>query len=158
MPDPPVHPRTHGEHLEVTTGAFFTAGSSPHTRGTYEQIEQEVVEVGSSPHTRGTFRVLVQRLVDKRFIPAHTGNIRRHPMIFLTCAVHPRTHGEHLNTGGLSRCLYGSSPHTRGTFDLHLQEGGEDRFIPAHTGNISISGGIGQGASVHPRTHGEHAA
>ncbi len=51
----PVHPRTHGEHFLQTSAAFQRSGSSPHTRGT-----------SAGPP---------RSLPDRRFIPAHAGNI-----------------------------------------------------------------------------------
>ncbi len=90
-----VHPRTHGEHPEL-------AGKLP-------------VAVGSSPHTRGTSIPYWSRQRVLRFIPAHTGNIRRAPVSSAARAVHPRTHGEHCSTPYIRREKNGSSPHTRGT-------------------------------------------
>ena len=71
----PVHPRTRGEHFGVRCPASFSAGSSPHTRG-----------------TRCGRMLGIGHL---RFIPAHAGNTLRRRMPRRPLPVHPRTRGEH---------------------------------------------------------------
>ncbi len=132
----PVHPRTHGEHRDRLTTKCLSSGSSPHTRGT------------SGPCTC--------RSAGSRFIPAHTGNIRGRERSPRSRSVHPRTHGEHVHLIFDVTILIGSSPHTRGTFRETARELEPDRFIPAHTGNISPRGSRPAPFPVHPRTHGEH--
>ncbi len=111
---------------------------------------------GSSPHTRGTFRAMFPDPTGCRFIPAHTGNITTLSPCSLPISVHPRTHGEHPLPREGSRVDRGSSPHTRGTFSGLHNELSIVRFIPAHTGNISVLSAAPPEAAVHPRTHGEH--
>ncbi len=136
MPDPPVHPRTHGEHPWGKTASRSPSGSSPHTRGTScLQGKTSAIE---------------------RFIPAHTGNIRAETDQGISESVHPRTHGEHDLRSQLSGSWTGSSPHTRGTFIELLEHDLPERFIPAHTGNMLDYSACYAPLPVHPRTHGEH--
>ena len=133
---PPVHPRMGGEHPWWTSRIRFHTGSSPHGRGT-------------------SLACLAQDAL-QRFIPAWAGNIspwsaRRAPR-----SVHPRMGGEHCPASTMIRCRYGSSPHGRGTFGLHLLDFRRRRFIPAWAGNISWPVGGHQHCAVHPRMGGEH--
>ncbi len=134
--DKTVHPRTHGEHLRFDPVHAGVSGSSPHTRGT-------------SP----CMSLAGHRL---RFIPAHTGNMKIYPAYLPYYPVHPRTHGEHRCTIVHPASAPGSSPHTRGTSVLGIGPRIDGRFIPAHTGNITVTSIEFTAMSVHPRTHGEH--
>ena len=132
----PVHPRTRGEHNSPRPFIRSSPGSSPHTRGTWEQWEDVKYTV--------------------RFIPAHAGNI----LCCLICSrifsVHPRTRGEHLKNKIFIFYFSGSSPHTRGTCIYRHIVNVAMRFIPAHAGNISVAGKAHGQGPVHPRTRGEH--
>ena len=134
--DPPVHPRTCGEHAAASGCCRSATGSSPHMRGTCsEQRKHE-------PHCR--------------FIPAHAGNIARiYPLPF-PLPVHPRTCGEHPSRKTPDSRPSGSSPHMRGTSERRIAELDQQRFIPAHAGNILRSTRSPGSGAVHPRTCGEH--
>ena len=110
-----VHPRTHGEHLILTHRGFGADGSSPHARGTL------------SPIPDGT--------VNERFIPARTGNTMERSCFPIDTSVHARTHGEHYSSLSVEFCLFGSSPHARGTHEDSHEVVEVNRFIPARTGN-----------------------
>ena len=111
-----VHPRTRGEHPTCP-------GSNGRT-------------VGSSPHTRGTFDNGLGARFPGRFIPAHAGNIPVTDCHLSKNTVHPRTRGEHTNPTRNDQLLTGSSPHTRGTYNSWLYKRTPLRFIPAHAGNM----------------------
>ncbi len=133
-----VHPRTRGEHLTKKLRTRNVRGSSPHTRGT----------------SHGGDITIVRR----RFIPAHAGNIYRRSCEICEWTVHPRTRGEHPASDICAGTCCGSSPHTRGTYMSLGSGNGGSRFIPAHAGNITSWWNWGSGATVHPRTRGEHSA
>ncbi len=70
-----VHPRVRGEHSPVLIAVFCSFGSSPRTRGTPDELRQNLSVC--------------------RFIPAYAGNtffVDTYPLIV---AVHPRVRGEH---------------------------------------------------------------
>ena len=91
-----------------------------------------------------------------RFIPAYTGNINTRQGVQAIGAVHPRIHGEHVGDVGDIYTVFGSSPHTRGTWYIVVGKQIPFRFIPAYTGNIQYRGRQHDTRSVHPRIHGEH--
>ncbi len=74
----------------------------------------------------------------------------------VTCAVHPRGHGEHSTFNFAPPKTNGSSPWARGTrlsFPVLVLR---VRFIPVGTGN-TVPMGVGVSfIAVHPRGHGEH--
>ncbi len=132
----PVHPRTRGEHV-ISLGEILA-------------------KIGSSPHTRGTSPTIRPHRIPRRFIPAHAGNMGFRSAGRSRVAVHPRTRGEHRYTRPGSEHEYGSSPHTRGTYLAAIKNIEEERFIPAHAGNIFDVHSLTVFSSVHPRTRGEH--
>ena len=131
-----VHPRSRGEHFGIGWPKSLLNGSSPLARGTRRRRQA---------HPDGL-----------RFIPARAGNTptpRSRP-----CAgtVHPRSRGEHAGSSGMRACSTGSSPLARGTHLGAAQCALERRFIPARAGNTSSPRRRGPGATVHPRSRGEH--
>ena len=133
----PVHPRSRGEHETNWLGEHINRGSSPLARGTRRR-------------GGGDARI-------HRFIPARAGNT---PIDCAPCGpmtVHPRSRGEHIDAGGSSGHVNGSSPLARGTH-LRLSCAGQlRRFIPARAGNTPQSIPLRERSSVHPRSRGEHA-
>ncbi len=91
-----------------------------------------------------------------RFIPVGTGNTGRVRWDFFYLAVHPRGHGEHVQS--LYRVITGSgsSPWARGTLINQLTQKISTRFIPVGTGNTINGGDYRAHLPVHPRGHGEH--
>ncbi len=114
-------------------------------------------ELGSSPHTRGTSDGTDAYILTSRFIPAHAGNMTKTGNERFCLAVHPRTRGEHMIGVSACRVVRGSSPHTRGTYTAAGSAVINQRFIPAHAGNIEVPFSKYSIWSVHPRTRGEHA-
>ena len=110
-----VHPRSRGEHRPRGHRARTAPGSSPLARGT--------------PPGRGRGR---ERL---RFIPARAGNTPRSRDVAAAPTVHPRSRGEHPDSGSGSGGKTGSSPLARGTHLALLAVGVGARFIPARAGN-----------------------
>ena len=133
-----VHPRTRGEHYSAPD-THDLDGVHPRTRGEHA-IRRELPDraAGSSPHTRGTHRHQAPGGRRQRFIPAHAGNTPAPLVTPLHRPVHPRTRGEHVNTGIVGNPKF--------------------RFIPAHAGNTDEVNCELCGQPVHPRTRGEHAA
>ena len=74
-----------------------------------------------------------------------------------SCAVHPRTRGEHQLNPLDDPAYTGSSPHARGTLALIQWAHEEKRFIPARAGNTCWISLRSRSSSVHPRTRGEHS-
>ena len=90
--------------------------------------------------------------------PALAGNIRCQPHPQGQPPVHPRARGEHLEGRGSVHTPFGSSPRSRGTFCIPLNDPFVIRFIPALAGNIVIGLVLGGVPAVHPRARGEHFA
>ncbi len=131
-----VHPRMCGEHIAASLSTSESCGSSPHVRGTCEEIE--------TVHHQC------------RFIPACAGNMprrHRHPG---GLPVHPRMCGEHAVYQGNKPLPVGSSPHVRGTSRKTRPIITKGRFIPACAGNMPLLLHIETQVSVHPRMCGEH--
>ena len=132
-----VHPRARGEHQRLDD--FFVHGA------------------GSSPRTRGTFCQRLFNRCDRRFIPAHAGNIPVSASVVGLETVHPRARGEHVRYRHGTQGLSGSSPRTRGTWSDEQSDHVRLRFIPAHAGNIAtmaLTPPITSGSS--PRTRGTY--
>ena len=131
-----VHPRIRGEHHAERMAGDQDFGSSPHTRGTLDELGLILRhprfipayagntfaralgfsrDSGSSPHTRGTQLGSPSRVWESRFIPAYAGNTHGVPPTSTSGAVHPRIRGEHHARALLDLAAVGSSPHTRGT-------------------------------------------
>ncbi len=152
-------------------------GSSPRTRGTHKStiiIEYEyriipayagntaLFEISGRagadhPRVRGEHkgrRPLTAR--PSRIIPAYAGNTLRARTRAIGCADHPRVRGEHRDHGVAEDHKIGSSPRTRGTHRLVLQQDRSARIIPAYAGNTrSWSTPLNSGPD-HPRVRGEH--
>ncbi len=91
----PVHPRMCGEHFPRRSSSCFSAGSSPHVRGTHDYLGK------------------YERM--GRFIPACAGNTTTLFASNLSLTVHPRMCGEHGDFSVRRTSTAGSSPHVRGT-------------------------------------------
>ena len=70
--------------------------------------------------------------------------------------VHPRARGEHNERMRMMLIIRGSSPRSRGTFDLGKLSLTKWRFIPALAGNIKRRPSSVLPKTVHPRARGEH--
>ncbi len=114
----PVHPRTCGEHA-------CQGGTSSR-------------KTGSSPHLRGTHRKPHYDIFPSRFIPAPAGNTATMPPCSTSCAVHPRTCGEHQRPVDDRTHVPGSSPHLRGTRVTPPSFRRKPWFIPAPAGNTQL--------------------
>ena len=93
---------------------------------------------GLSLCIQGTWVFLRKPCIQFRFIPVHTGNIRNDRWRRHNFTVYPCAYREHifrlidtLDRCGLSLCI-------QGTWNESLQNHGNARFIPVHTGNIPI--------------------
>jgi hypothetical protein len=112
---------------------------------------------GSSPHARGTPYGRCAVHEPCRFIPACAGNAPyREPRAPLE-PVHPRMRGERSAGTFVPGQIVGSSPHARGTLDMHLRCASLKRFIPACAGNASKWPLPNCNRSVHPRMRGERS-
>ena len=93
---------------------------------------------GSSPHTRGTPDEVLKRHGMNRFIPAYAGNAINRSMREQSKSVHPRIRGERMIVRLLADRMDGSSPHTRGTHVARVRGPAHRRFIPAYAGNAPV--------------------
>ena len=174
----PVHPRVHGEHVELILVPIGRDGSSPRTRGTRARPARRTphqrfipaytgnttcarATAGRStvhPRVHGEHGPRHQAGPDRpRFIPAYTGNTMTPLKGGPVSAVHPRVHGEHVDGTPTQSGSFGSSPRTRGTHCACCPGERRHRFIPAYTGNTTGRRAPGTTSPVHPRVHGEHA-
>ena len=114
---PPVHPRSRGEHAQTHDAVSHQSGSSPLARGT--------------PAARR------RRRPQDRFIPARAGNTCTTARSSSSGAVHPRSRGEHRCAAHPGWSCAGSSPLARGTLGHREAERLPLRFIPARAGNTA---------------------
>ena len=110
-----AHPRIRGEHSSVPYMSRSLTGSSPHSRGTR-----------STPTPDG---------VTSGLIPAFAGNTRQEDPPQACGGAHPRIRGEHSCCLPFSVYLRGSSPHSRGTHSVSLDDFPGEGLIPAFAGN-----------------------
>ena len=131
-------------------------GSSPHARGTHQQIRVQPPRSTVHPRMRGErVRCFWKMACKKRFIPACAGNAAAGKSCCADRSVHPRMRGERPLSEQQLTDDTGSSPHARGTLDnaqLHFLTA---RFIPACAGNAPVSAAARLPATVHPRMRGE---
>ena len=132
----PVHPRVGGEH------------NCPVNH--FENVR------GSSPRGRGTRGGTCGGRSNPRFIPAWAGNTLKAWTFPRQATVHPRVGGEHPQTTGNARLIFGSSPRGRGTLRSAWFATGWKRFIPAWAGNTYRQQQMWRSRTVHPRVGGEH--
>ena len=93
--------------------------------------------VSVHPRARGEHDFFnVARVLKLRFIPAHAGNIPVASSGNVIVTVHPRARGEHKRRMTVKEIAVGSSPRTRGTYTDLSPLIHDERFIPAHAGNI----------------------
>ena len=163
----PVHPRSRGEHPSTPPSGPVTTGSSPLARGTpgarspharalpvhprsrgEHRRKQSGASgtIGSSPLARGTLGGQDRLQAPRRFIPARAGNTISSKPAIPPRPVHPRSRGEHSDTGAPIVTPAGSSPLARGTQEPALRDVAPHRFIPVRA------------APVHPRSRGEHSS
>ena len=133
------------------------AAAHPRSRGEHPQItSHRPRSFGSSPLARGTRRRTSVKMAASRLIPARAGNTSCSSLPGSPPSAHPRSRGEHLNHAGAGAGVRGSSPLARGTL-LNLPSGFPGgRLIPARAGNTSSAEPILVFMSAHPRSRGEH--
>ena len=128
------HPRIRGEHPRSCSTVAVSLGSSPHTRG-----------APSAPTAcRSMFRI----------IPAYAGSTAAGASRASEPADHPRIRGEHVVPPTESTTLGGSSPHTRGARQIHLNSTGDIRDHPrirGEHGHLEVAVYPVQGSSPHTR-------
>ena len=111
---------------------------------------------GSSPHMRGTHDQIPAGYLLGGIIPAHAGNTERVPRRLGAGGDHPRTCGEHSCDISVLSTSAGSSPHMRGTLVRYKRLEHVGGIIPAHAGNTAGTGFQRLRRRDHPRTCGEH--
>ena len=107
----PAHPRSRGEHTWRSTMPPNYEGSSPLTRGALKES-----------HATSLF---------VRLIPAHAGSTSTCPARIPVMGAHPRSRGEHSDSGLIGHVSLGSSPLTRGALLLNSELG--SRSLILHT-------------------------
>ena len=131
-----AHPRSRGEHPEISVATSLHGGSSPLARGT--------------PRSNLGLRLGL------RLIPARAGNTSARLVSTLARAAHPRSRGEHVALPPPRSSRHGSSPLARGTRVNGFPFAVFQRLIPARAGNTVFSCASILAASAHPRSRGEH--
>ena len=132
-----AHPRSRGEHRDLSQGAQWLWGSSPLTRGAPAVFNAETLAAG--------------------LIPAHAGSTTSWRACSRVSGAHPRSRGEHSTPKRQSYPPDGSSPLTRGALLGCGAYGDSHGLIPAHAGS---TGGIPDRRifrRAHPRSRGEHS-
>ena len=109
------HPRIRGEHFPYGLALAQFLGSSPHSRGTHPEKEENKNDPG--------------------IIPAFAGNTIAYYFDVWCVEDHPRIRGEHCKSLILIHVEKGSSPHSRGTHTVFARSAHKPRIIPAFAGN-----------------------
>ncbi len=94
----------------------------------------------------------------ERFIPARAGNTEVTVGAGFTCAVYPRSRGEHFARHVADDEKLGLSPLARGRRSALLHQRRRWRFIPARAGNTAAQITRARWRTVYPRSRGEHLA
>ena len=147
----------HAGKISSACGAAWSARAHPRSRG--ENTRRPVFRSpakGSSPLTRGKFDEVDGREHVDGLIPAHAGKMRpQHPRRWPTGA-HPRSRGENRVAGPPWVGQLGSSPLTRGKFTRPTPSQFKRGLIPAHAGKIPTSAPDRPSRRAHPRSRGEN--
>ena len=133
-----AHPRSRGEHLEISKTPQLVQGSSPLARGTHN----------GSPVSLNL----------NGLIPARAGNTTHRPPYPWHRRAHPRSRGEHFPLIDPELQNQGSSPLARGTPPLGGQRRPARGLIPARAGNTKRVCSKSSPKWAHPRSRGEHNA
>ncbi len=131
-----AHPRSRGEHLEISKTPQLVQGSSPLARGTHN----------GSPVSLNL----------NGLIPARAGNTTHRPPYPWHRRAHPRSRGEHFPLIDPELQNQGSSPLARGTPPLGGQRRPARGLIPARAGNTKRVCSKSSPKWAHPRSRGEH--
>ena len=125
-------------------------------RGTHVFALPRVHVSGSSPHMRGTRHDHRHTPHLSGIIPAYAGNT----LLFYPASGlqwdHPRICGEHASNVSDSSRNLGSSPHMRGTRQIHRGRVTQVGIIPAYAGNTCVAIDGEFYVRDHPRICGEH--
>ena len=113
---------------------------------------------GSSPLARGTQQRSCLKKTPFGLIPARAGNTRFVVTLSTCWWAHPRSRGEHLNTGTTTQSQLGSSPLARGTLTYRYVLTPQVGLIPARAGNTAQAGRHVRCLWAHPRSRGEHTS
>ena len=131
-----AHPRSRGENILSFTQDAYTAGSSPLTRG---KLTFECPQCGTV-----------------RLIPAHAGKTQVPTHSGVRTAAHPRSRGENSGSPSRGRCVWGSSPLTRGKHPDVRAGRRRPGLIPAHAGKTHTIVWTSLPWRAHPRSRGEN--
>ncbi len=133
---PTVHPRSRGDHTVGYVAALPVSGSPPLARGPRELM----ASVGP---------------VD-RFTPARAGTTLHLALAFYLRSVHPRSRGDHADTGNQVLAGNGSPPLARGPPTVADGWTWRQRFTPARAGTTMLEAYRKHPGPVHPRSRGDH--
>ena len=131
-----AHPRSRGEHVQLSSSGSYGAGSSPLARGT----------PGITTHAA----------LARGLIPARAGNTHAGIPYRSGSEAHPRSRGEHPLVLSFRLFAVGSSPLARGTLGVLARIGCRHGLIPARAGNTQCPVHQLGRQRAHPRSRGEH--
>ena len=135
------HPRMRGEHSLMAAPSAMAAGSSPHARGTQQNILGQFRTAGIIPACAGNTGRCSPRRWPHGIIPACAGNTMYPDRVPSLYGDHPRMRGEHVITGTGTSEYTGSSPHARGTRYMIVVKYRRVGIIPACAGNTFAADG-----------------
>ena len=147
----------HAGKIDTIKSNGFRLTAHPRSRGENAfVVAYNKSETGSSPLTRGKFGDHGLNRVPDGLIPAHAGKMKSTSRIHVRRTAHPRSRGENLWQDWHVRTREGSSPLTRGKFDLYTDEYVDQRLIPAHAGKMRACDPWPRSPRAHPRSRGEN--
>ncbi len=173
----PAHPRSRGEHTELTIEPQQSGGSSPLARGAPTtssgligplrlipaRAGSTLCPAGGGGHCAAHPRSRGEHVIpgdDSRdgvgLIPAPAGSTATCPGRGTSFRAHPRSRGEHHAPPRPRVVGAGSSPLARGARAPGGHADRSRRLIPARAGSTRASSSSRPRARAHPRSRGEH--
>ena len=144
-------------NTNLTISSTSTSRAHPRSRGEHSDLsESRRQSPGSSPLARGTRFIAASEVTAKGLIPARAGNTVLSTLTGVTAGAHPRSRGEHTSSFVRRDSQLGSSPLARGTHPEGELNAHFPGLIPARAGNTDLAGHNVHRFRAHPRSRGEH--